>query len=164
MQRHLTVAIALVAVTCAGTVHARDGAPYEPPRKSRFSRLQSTLFVEAGGPGGYYSVDYGFRMGPRDGGLSLTAGASVADAVRFPFGLSAVIGREDAFEVGFSYTLANEGESTVAALIGYRYQPEGEDLFFRLALVPVVPINPKPSFLDLPPYGVTASAALGWTF
>ncbi len=159
MQRHLTVAFALVAVTCAGTVHAQDAAPYEPPRKSRFSRLQSTLFVEAGGPGGYYSVNYGFRMGSRDAGLSLTAGASLADAVRFPFGWSAVIGREDAFEIGFNYTLASEEESTIGALIGYRYQPEGEDLFARVALTPTIPLEPQ--FMS---FWISASAALGWTF
>ena len=158
MRRRLTVALGLVAATCAGTVHAQEDA-YEPPRKSSFSRLQSTLFLEAGGPGGYYSVNYGFRMGPRDGGLSLTAGASVADAIRFPFGLSAVIGREDAFELGFSYTLANEGESTAGALIGYRYQPEGQGLFARVALTPLVPIEDQ--FMS---FWISASAAIGGTF
>ena len=173
MRRRTTAVLAFsVAMTSAMTVHAQDtgydeqdAASDEPRSRKKFTRFQSTLFVEVGGPGIYYSVNYGFRMGPRDSGISLTVGASVADVIRVPFGVSVVFGREDALEVGLSYALTDdERETTFGALIGYRYQPEGEDIFFRIGLVPLVPLNPRTGFLSMPPFWVTVGVAMGGTF
>ncbi|HET6992675.1 MAG TPA: hypothetical protein VFJ43_15180 [Bacteroidia bacterium] len=143
-------------------VHAQDSLP-------------RTVFIEAGGSGGFASVnlDKGF-ISFRNGFLSGRIGAgylqgekyfgSAAGVFVLPTMVHCMIGKNrNWLETGFglSFGLSTKGEifSRITPTIGYRFQKTGESgIFFRLTYAPIISDVLKGEIIEW------AGISLGYSF
>lgn len=112
---------------------------------------RNAVYVEALGPGGWYSVNYERRV-TRD--ISLRGGFTALDGyVGFPLMVNALLGQNgDYFEIGIgvvpgyttipllpssSFIKSGKGFMYGAATLGYRYQPYNGGFLFRIGFTPI---------------------------
>jgi len=112
----------------------------------------SQNYVEIGGPGIFYSINYDGRFGKTEKGLGFRAGAGILASggesfTTFPVGLNYLIGSEGKyFEVGAGASFLNYnssfdwfdgGASTGYLQLGYRNQPTKQGFTWRANFTPL---------------------------
>ena len=151
MRKALTRPTFLVIIFSLSLLSAFAQEEEEPPGKP--SGNASQVYVEAGGPGFAYSLNYDGRFGRKDKGIGFRVGASAiyvdgSGAFTFPIGLNYLIGRQgNYFEVGAGATLATSedvfdtesGKMTWGFVsFGYRRQAyRKQGITWRVAFNPI---------------------------
>lgn len=176
MTRSFTLITA--ALLCAGpALHAQTGA-----------RAQNAVYVELGGNGGLYSVNFDRRMGDafavRVGiGTWTTEDLFLGDEaevsiVSVPVTVSWVPAAANrGVEVGGGVLLGNrsreeafEGGETSASfvsltgILGYRYQPASGGFMFRVAFTPFFGLGDEDEAYPESGFMPSAGVSLGYTF
>lgn len=176
--------IATLALLCAR--HADAQVVRAPEIKA-----PDAAFVEVGGPGGFYSVNYEHLL---DNVLSLRAGATSWSTTSFDkqgekmdaaivgalvrYDISRLVDRTDGryVEAGATITMGSYSRSsydtieadgsftTLVPMLGIRYQPPGGGFMYRATATPYVPLSGGTA--QYPREGVRAGASLsvGYAF
>jgi hypothetical protein len=155
---------------------------YQDGKSQEIKLPKNALYFEFFGNGGLYSINYEReissklygRIGFSTFGLTDILGSDTENPTRitvFPVMITYLSGNgKSHFESSGGMLLGLESETSVSyaiidltAFIGYRYQPPGEGLMFRIGLTPFYSLDSK---ADYPDQGFTISAgiSLGYHF
>ena len=139
--------VGVLTVSLLGSLPARAQSARDST--SHFSR--NAIYVEALGPGVFYSINYERRITQ---GISLRGGFTAwSGLVGFPLMVNALLGQDgDYFEIGigavpcytptplpssFSYIKSGKGFMYGTATLGYRHQPYNGGFLFRIDFTPI---------------------------
>jgi hypothetical protein len=137
----------------------------------------SSIFLELGGNGVFYSVNYDTRFADKPNGLGMKIGGAVMygnDAGYFvPASLNYLIGKQKHFlEIGsggvgiFYKNSAGNATQRVfpTATLVYRYQPIERGFLFRIGLAPVFAPQENNSYLSAKIFWLLPGVSLGYKF
>jgi hypothetical protein len=142
-----------------------------------FAQRASSIFLELGGNGVFYSVNYDTRFADTPNGLGMKIGGAVMygnDAGYFvPVSLNYLIGRQKHFlEVGgggVGIFSNNSGGNPIkrvfpTAILVYRYQPIERGFLFRVGLAPVFAPEEKNSYISAKLFWLLPGVSFGYKF
>ena len=142
--------VGVLTVSLLGSFPARA----QSARDSSSNFSSNTIYVELGGAGGLYSVNYDHRISKEIGfrlgftawsivtGFPVTLNYLVGSKGHYlELGIGAVLGFTSFQNRSFVESALRVGQSVGTATIGYRYQPHGGGLLFRIAFTPLFPPN-----------------------
>lgn len=171
----LSILILLVAGGAADSQTARAQTPTPHPA----ALARHSMYVELGGAGGLYSVNYSRRIATR---RVLRVGVTASPlAIGVPVSLSTLYGSGDwRPEAGIGLLLARSSDvgvdrhgllTAVGPIVGYRHHPQTRGLFVRASLQPLLfavlwtqqPSHSSSTDTDrgLIPWG---GVSVGWSF
>ncbi|MFB6230748.1 MAG: hypothetical protein ABEL04_06280 [Salinibacter sp.] len=137
--------------------------------------VRNAVYLELGGSGIFYSLNYSRRLGPRTIGrigatwfpFSWGIPASVSYLFgtgqwRPEFGVGLLAGTRESYPTLFRDTETRGLVAAVGPITGYRYQPRDRGVFFRVALQPLAVMDRLDS--SGVGVGVWGGVSVGWAF
>lgn len=170
--RGLLIGLAILCVGVTPPSHAQspDAAT---PTDSPLAR--NAVYLELGGSGVFYSLNYSRRLGRRTIGrvgatwFPFAWGVPVSvshlfgtGAWRPEFGVGVLAGIRESYPTLFQHEEARGLVMAAGPITGYRYQPQGYGVFFRIALQPLAVMDHLDS--DAVGVGVWGGVSVGWAF
>lgn len=164
-----------IAILCFGLVSHSHGQSPNATTSPNLPLARNAVYLELGGSGVFYSLNYSRRLGPRTIGrvgatwfpFAWGVPASVSYLFgtgewRPEFGVGVLAGTRESYSTPFQNEEARGLVMAAGPITGYRYQPQGHGVFFRIALQPLATMDRLNA--DEIGIAVWGGVSVGWAF